>query len=339
MADRYDDAVQALRETEKRQAREELSQASRRRYMEEVGRAVSALDDEPGLAVARVRPVRGGDFEITVLKDPMAPDPEAVLDRGEIGVRRRADRGGFRLAVKPYMSADPSLVLRRAERILGLPPGARLDFEPGGGLLTLSGEAPLGRIQEALRAAPLVPGVLEVAACGLRDPREARALELLGLTDGLTVSFPPGGAEPLDPACVLAAAAGLADLAELALAMEVPLTVRVVGRPDGDPGAPAGPAASLAGTDLARARAAALAGTLSGTAPGAAYLAFGSSGGLTGSGTADAFPDGAAGTASVNVRLGDGGGLHAPPSGDRRAPECPGAASPAAGEGAGRAGR
>jgi hypothetical protein len=334
LLNRYDHAVQTVRDLTMRQEREDLSEYNRRLYIEKVSDAASVLDREPGLAVARVRPVPGGDFELTVLKDPMAPDPEAVLARMGLKDRAGGFRGAFRVKVKPYLSAEPEIVLRRAETLLAPPPGVQAGFDPDAGVLTLSGEASLGWIQSALRAAPFVPGVLSVESGALLDPREVRALELLNLTDGASVRFAPGSSVPADPPAVRALASELDALARLGAEMETPLTVHVYGLPDPAPASqerpgPAGsPAPDTASAELARDRADAAAGALSGAAAAIPVAAYGPPGLLPGPGPGT--PSGeAAGTAVVRARLGDGRGLGVPAS------PCPG---PPLRDGSGRLG-
>jgi hypothetical protein len=339
LADRFDAAVREAGEANMHLTRTELGEANRRQYLAAVNEAVSALNAEPGLAVARVRPVKGGSFEITVLKDPVARDPESVMGR----LRLPGNRDKYRLAVKPYVSAEPSLVLFRAERLLGLPPGVRAAYRPEDGVLELSGPAPLGRIQEILKLAPFVPGVLQVKAADLSDPLEGRAVELLEQADGLSLHFAPGEAEPTDPVLLASAARSLGDLARLAPGMDVPVNVFVYGSPDRRPGAPKPSEAREAEDEaLALSRAEMVARALAASGAVAAFRAFGSDAAFRAFGSDGSLHSGpgpgpaglkASGVAVVRVSLGDGRGLHTPRSGcpypgPWGAPECPDAPAP-----------
>jgi hypothetical protein len=323
---RSEDLAQAVRESDNHLTRMEKADLNRRLYLAEVDEAAACLDGEPGLAVARIRPVAGGDFEITVLKDPMARDPEMILAREGNG-----PKGIFRIRTRPFLSADPAMTLYRAEQLLSLPPGTRAAFDAETGLLTLSGEAPLGWIQEALRMAPFVPGVLRVASDGLRDPREAKAAALLDQADGLVLHFPDGSRDTSDRDILAAATGSLKALARLAVEMETTLNVYVYARPDRGQEAPESPGASEAseaGRLLAVDRAEGVARTLAQAGVLADFKAFGSYGGPFAGPGPGVRAASAAGLAVLRARLGDGRGLHAPDSGcpypgPWGAPECP----------------
>jgi hypothetical protein len=324
VSNRADEALRISQEAARAVTREELSANSRTLYLAEVERAVSRLDLEPGLAVLRVKPVKGGVFVITCLRDPAARDPETILS-GEGGL----PPSRYRLALKPYVSADPGMVLLRAESLLRPPPGVRAAFGAGDGVLSLSGEAPLGWIQGALARAPFVPGVRGVSSEGLRDPREPAAAVLLEALDGLAVPFAPGADSPLpEGAASLAEAAGrLAALELLALDMEVPVDVCVHGGAgtagrDGTPGAAAEggpgtgppPAAGAEGGDrpgLALARARAVSAALAPPGSGVRARYCGAAPGPRPKPDAKPMPPNH-NLAIVRVRLGDGSGLRAP---------------------------
>jgi OOP family OmpA-OmpF porin len=69
-------------------------------------RAIAALDAAPGLVVTR-SDRSGGAVEIAGLRDPLAEDPRAILERAGVDPERA------RLALEPYQSLEDQIVARR----------------------------------------------------------------------------------------------------------------------------------------------------------------------------------------------------------------------------------
>ena len=126
------------------------------REVQDVGAVKSALADTPGLVVTDVR-MRDGAIRVEGLQDPLLRSTEA-LAKASLGARQRK----VSLALRPYVSLDPALVVRRARRVLPIPKGAALTLE--GTWLRVEGVAPDGVLAERIRErAPLLPGIETVA--------------------------------------------------------------------------------------------------------------------------------------------------------------------------------
>jgi hypothetical protein len=325
LSNRVDDVAVTAHEASMGLHRAEFAFTSRKLYLSHVGAAISMLDREPGITVAQVRPVEDGIFEITCLHDPMARDPMRILlDEAGLPPER------FRLTIKPYISADPALVIFRTETLLRLPPGSRATFEADTGTLTLSGEAPLGWIQQALDAAPFIPGVSRVSAKGLQDPREPRAAEILTDLDRLEVHFASESHSPAreDQTLLSEASERLAALERLALEMDVPVNVYLYGRSDRSPGMPLSPEALAKSRDLASRRAETVAEALRRPASTAVFRATGAPESFYPGPGPGASSHKILGLVVVRVILGNGRGLHLPDSGcpfigPWGSPECP----------------
>lgn len=111
---------------------------------------VEALRREPGLMVTAAER-RDGQVALTGLRDPLAADPRAVIERG-VPVRPPVT-----LRFEPFYSLHPQIVERRAARALEPPPGVSLSLRDG--VLVASGVAPERWIDRARWSAALLPGV------------------------------------------------------------------------------------------------------------------------------------------------------------------------------------
>lgn len=203
---------------------------------------VEALRREPGLLVTAAER-RAGQYAFAGLRDPLAADPRAVIERG--GPVGRA----VTLRFEPFYSLAPQIVERRVERALVPPPGVSLSLRDG--VLAASGVAPERWIERARWSAAVLPGVARfdggrlVAAESIDAARaEASALERVELLfDRGAARLAAGQAARLDE--VAAAARRL-----LSLAREAGMTaeIRAIGYAD-----PVGSEASNQALSLARA--------------------------------------------------------------------------------------
>jgi len=188
-------------------------------------RAVDALRAQPGLVVLRAdRGVFRG-WRIEGLRDPLAAEPAAVL--AGLGV----DTAGLRGSWKPYVSADPPVVLARVRRAVVVPPDLQLTL--AGDTVTATGSADLAWLAEASRRAAGVAGVARLDLSRVA-PRFPAALQpLADSVDAALVLFAPGSAalSPEAAATVRAAAARLRRL-QAAVAPAWAIAVALVGRTD-----------------------------------------------------------------------------------------------------------
>lgn len=114
-----------------------------------------ALSETPGLLITDVRLVDGA-IRVEGLQDPLLTSTRA-LARAALGESQRE----VDLALRPYVSLDAALILRRARRTLGIPKGAALTLE--GTVLRVEGIHPVSAKAVAIRErAPLLPGIDQV---------------------------------------------------------------------------------------------------------------------------------------------------------------------------------
>jgi len=111
---------------------------------------MTELRNVPGIIITADES-RYGRHYISGLRDPLAPDPSAILQ--ETGLE--AEKAVF--TWKPYHSLDPAFVLVRARTILDPPDTITLDLRDG--TLTANGTASGQWISDAKIVARLIPGV------------------------------------------------------------------------------------------------------------------------------------------------------------------------------------
>ncbi len=131
-------------------------------------RYLDRIRNEPGIVIVSTGN-KGGKHTISGLRDPLAPDPDALA--AESGLSREEVDGRWEL----YQALDSRLVLRRAMQILDPPSSAKLAYENG--VLTASGAASQQWLNESRRLARLIPGIVRYQDTGLEnaDLNELRA--------------------------------------------------------------------------------------------------------------------------------------------------------------------
>ncbi|MEW6130723.1 MAG: OmpA family protein [Acidobacteriota bacterium] len=129
---------------------------------------VNRLQSEPGIVVVS-QERRGGKFHITGLRDPLASDPQAILQTTEVNPQTVVSRW------ETYQSSHPDFVLQRAKGLLQPPKGVALTLENG--VLHASGNAPLLWVGEAERLAKLIVGVNEFKLDRLFDEQTRARVE------------------------------------------------------------------------------------------------------------------------------------------------------------------
>ncbi|MDR1777328.1 MAG: OmpA family protein [Desulfovibrio sp.] len=172
-------------EDRERQAVERERQA----YESKLEEALNALRAAPGLLVINVAAGQGTPREATVLKDALAEAPEDALRR------QGYDPDMFAFKVVPFISYDPSIVVRRVQRTISLPDTVSMSFDKG--TLSFSGVASLGWIVGARDQARALPGVERVDVSGLRDPAMDRISELIAQVEATVVEFALGKDTPV----------------------------------------------------------------------------------------------------------------------------------------------
>ncbi len=206
---------------------------------------LEALAITPGLDVLRTDH-EGGRLVVIGARDPLAPDPAALLPLAGLAPSDVDARW-----VMAY-SADTALVARRAARAFGTPAGVALSASPDG-TIRASGapSADTSWVARAREVLPLVPGVTRLDLSGLRDDIAVARREV----ESFALQFDENGATP--PQAALAdARTRIARLSAAAGERRQRLSVEISGHTD-DRGTPEANAAL--GLQRARAVAAALA--------------------------------------------------------------------------------
>ena len=101
----------------------------------------------------------GGKYAVSGLRDPLARDPPQLLGEADLAA---ADVVG---SWEPYQALAKPFVLTRAARVLKPPDGVTLDLR--GDVLSAAGLASPAWIADAIRLAPLIPGVSRFDATAL----------------------------------------------------------------------------------------------------------------------------------------------------------------------------
>lgn len=132
--------------------------------------AVAALEATPGIVVADSE-AAADRLEITLLADPLAADPETVVEASGLAP------GDYRIRSHRFESADPAIALARAAQRLQPPSTVTLDLVADG-RLSAQGEASPAWRERATLLAMTIPGVTTFDDSALRtDP--ASLLEAL----------------------------------------------------------------------------------------------------------------------------------------------------------------
>ncbi|MGY6631002.1 MAG: hypothetical protein ACXIUL_08345 [Wenzhouxiangella sp.] len=189
-----------------------------------------AVQQTPGWALNALDLDKG--WRLTVLRDPDSRSVDDFSAALEIAPRR-----GLTMDEVAMLSLDPSVVTRRAQRLLAPPEGAALELSADG-TLVVSGQAEAHWRNELDQAAARVVGVERVDVSGMRwlhDPAELERIEdLVQQIEAMFIELPRGGAaftkdhnDPFEKLSRLSA-----DLAERAAGLGGSFRLRVIGWSD-----------------------------------------------------------------------------------------------------------
>ena len=188
---------------------------------------LNALRSQPGLVVVSTSRA-AGKYVVTGLRDPLAPDPAALLPSHNVDPQNVEGRWEL------YQALHPSIVIARARQLLTPPGSVSLELEDG--VLLAAGSAPVEWIERAVQVAPFVPGVARFEA---RPVIDSALAALAASIEGSLPMFVKGstaftaGSE----AIVSGQVPRLAALDALGRAAQRQFTVELVGEADAD-GAP-----------------------------------------------------------------------------------------------------
>jgi outer membrane protein OmpA-like peptidoglycan-associated protein len=200
-------------------------------------RYLAALRQEPGIVVISTGRA-GGKYAVSGLRDPLARDPAQMLAQANLTT---ADVVGN---WEPYQALAKPFVLSRAARVLAPPDGVTLDLRSD--VLSATGLASPAWIADAIRLAPLIPGVSRFDSTALVEAELqalARRIEGTILFARGTTQIVGNGATQLP-----ALASAVHALDTLLASVNRSARIEVVGHTDGD----GDPASNL---PLSRARA------------------------------------------------------------------------------------
>ena len=121
---------------------------------------VQRVKSEPGIVVTEVGEKQGKYF-IEGLRDPLARDPQAILQETEINPSDVQSRW------QPFQAMSPEFVLARARKLLDAPATVKLSLDSG--VLAVEGFAELQWIMEMRRMIRFIPGVTQLKETDLLD--------------------------------------------------------------------------------------------------------------------------------------------------------------------------
>jgi OOP family OmpA-OmpF porin len=188
-------------------------------------RALARLESEPGIVLTRAER-DGGRWSLAGLRDPLAPEPSALLAGVAVDTARVEQRW------EPYFSLRPELVLARARKSLA--PPAAMTLALAGDTLRLRGAAPLAWAAATARLAAFPPGVAALDLSGVEPEVPAQLADLETAIEGQRVLFDVGSASLGREARGTAArvAASFSRLVTGAAAIGARAALELVGRTD-----------------------------------------------------------------------------------------------------------
>jgi OOP family OmpA-OmpF porin len=143
---------------------------------------IEALASTPGIVITSAL-ASGGRERIYGLRDPLAPDPSAILATHGLP----AVESHF----TPFVSLDPQILQRRIEGALAPPPGVTVAVSDGS--LRLAGIAPQAWVDAARRESRLFPGIEHYDESALRASETLDALrEAASSLQAVAIPFETG---------------------------------------------------------------------------------------------------------------------------------------------------
>ncbi len=188
--------------------------------------ALAALNQTPGIVVVG----SGGDpkkgWTVTLLHDPLAPDPRPILAQNGIAENR------YTLQSMPFASLESGLVTERIRRALSPPPDVSIHFSRG--VLYLKGHASFDWILTTTEKALSITGVERVDTTQISDPRLIQVKALVTQIEGISIAFPIGKDVPSaeEQPKLTQAVDKLAQLSRLCNGMGLTATLLIYGHAD-----------------------------------------------------------------------------------------------------------
>lgn len=129
---------------------------------------VSKLEEQPGIVVTSAK-VERGKYYIAGLRDPLAPDPNDILEKSGIDIEKVV--GSW----EPYLSMAPEFLEKRIHDLFQPPDTVSLELI--GSTLFVSGEAPHEWILRIQHILPATIGVSGIEKSNLKDSDEIALLD------------------------------------------------------------------------------------------------------------------------------------------------------------------
>jgi outer membrane protein OmpA-like peptidoglycan-associated protein len=155
----------------------------------EWSRFLNAVRGQPGIVVISYDK-QGGRYHIRGFKDPLAPDPNALLSHAGL------DPNNAEFDLAPYYSLDDAIVVQRARQLLHPPEGVTLSEHQGE--LDVEGTASPRWIAGVADRATLIPGVATVDTSHLQNSHLLQLKAPQSAIESVFLLFPVGRAE-LEP--------------------------------------------------------------------------------------------------------------------------------------------
>jgi OOP family OmpA-OmpF porin len=155
----------------------------------EWSRFLNAVRGQPGIVVISYDK-QGGRYHIRGFKDPLAPDPNALLSQAGL------DPNNAEFDLAPYYSLDDAIVAQRARQFLHPPESVKLSEHQG--VLNVEGTASPQWISHLADRALFIPGVTAIEISHLQNAHSAQLDPAKNVIESMILVFPIGRAE-LEP--------------------------------------------------------------------------------------------------------------------------------------------
>jgi outer membrane protein OmpA-like peptidoglycan-associated protein len=152
----------------------------------EWSRFLNAVRGQPGIVVISYDK-QGGRYHIRGFKDPLAPDPKALLSQAGL------DSQSVEFDLAPYYSLDDAIVVQRAGQFLHPPEGVKISEHQGE--LDVEGAASPQWIAHLAEFASLIPGIAAVDASHLQNSHLLLLSAPQSAIESVILLFPIGRAE------------------------------------------------------------------------------------------------------------------------------------------------
>ncbi len=147
-------------------------------------KALDLLSMQPGIVITETYKSKG-KIHINGLRDPLSEKPLAIIIKAGLPLEL------FSFEMKPYVSLEPQLVLKRAKMILKPPDDVELSFKDG--ILYATGNVTEEWIDRSRLISGAIPGVFKFNISGLSNEYYSAVKEL----ERLNVYFTPGSANAM----------------------------------------------------------------------------------------------------------------------------------------------